>query len=133
MVCSYSYKSVYCFSFLKKLFLLTDTYHRPSAQCTHCFKSIFLENKQQGPQKPRENKSKLNAILKCLLKPICIRSRRSKKKTISVPEKCSCTTVSHATLNQSSDSMTFIDLPWIVPSKYHKNSNGKSIYNHLQR
>ena len=103
------------------IFTHLDTYHNPSAQCSYCFKSIFTENKPTQP-KPRGNTSRFHDMLKCLLKPICIRSRR-KKKTITVPEKCSCTTVSHVTLNQSSDSMTFIDLPWIVPPKYHRNTN----------
>lgn len=116
----YSYKELLLFQFILKLCLSTDTYHKPSAQCNVCFRSIFSD-KQQHPLQKRENKS-LTAIFKFLFKkPTCIRSR---KKKMTLPESCSCTTASH-TVSKSSDSMTFIDLPWIVPSKYHKNTNGQ--------
>lgn len=93
----------------------TSYYDIPAVQCNQC-------HKQFAKQEPIQKLSKINHFFKTIFKTSCIRMKRHKK-TI---EKCCCKEKEFAVNSKSSESITFVDLPWIVPSEYHKNITGKN-------
>ncbi|GAA5808717.1 hypothetical protein MFLAVUS_002112 [Mucor flavus] len=91
----------------------TSYYDIPAVQCNQC-------HKQFAKQEPIQKLSKINHFFKTIFQTSCIRMKRHKK-TI---EKCCCKEKESAVNSKSSGSITFVDLPWIVPSEYHKNITG---------